>query len=233
MIMAGGWRLAKSLDVLRDEIEARAPGTTVWTIGDQAHASGPSDHNPTSAGVVCAIDVLGDRGLDLADFAARVVAAKHPAFKYLIFNRRIWNAAYPGWRKYTGSNPHSTHAHVSVGTGPDGRSTGPVDDITPWRLWPSPRPEEDLVPITPADRTAIVRELLDTRIPSNTAGWPDPPPRVQDLLKQGLAARWEAEGIRELVESAQSGERDAAAVVDEIARRLGPAPAISTADEPR
>ncbi|ROO51086.1 hypothetical protein EDC02_5950 [Micromonospora sp. Llam0] len=128
------WRLARSLEVLRDEIRARHPGTTVWTIGDQAHASGWSDHNPNQAGVVCAIDVLADKGLDLDDFANRVVAARHPAFKYLIWNRRIWSAAYPGWRTYTGSNPHSTHVHVSVGQGPDGRSTGPYDDRSPWGI---------------------------------------------------------------------------------------------------
>lgn len=130
----GGWRLARSLEVLADEIEAVAPGTTVWTIGDQAHQAGPSDHNPTSAGVVCAIDVLGDRGLDLDDFAGRVVASRHRALKYVIWNRRIWSAAYPGWRQYTGSNPHSTHVHVSVGQGPDGRSTGPYDDRSPWGI---------------------------------------------------------------------------------------------------
>ena len=31
--MSGGWRLARSLEVLRAEIRALHPGTTVWTIG--------------------------------------------------------------------------------------------------------------------------------------------------------------------------------------------------------
>jgi hypothetical protein len=131
------WRLARSLEVLRDEIRAAHPGTTVWTIGDAAHRATASDHNPNAAGVVCAIDVLGDKGLNLANFAAQLVAApRHPALKYVIWNRRIWSVsrAAEGWRTYSGSNPHTTHVHVSVGTGPDGRSAGPYDDTSPWGL---------------------------------------------------------------------------------------------------
>ncbi|MDG4796224.1 hypothetical protein [Micromonospora sp. WMMD1082] len=56
----------------------------MWTIGDQAHASGASDHNPNPAGVVCAIDVLGDKGLDLAEFAEQVRTSRHPALKYCL-----------------------------------------------------------------------------------------------------------------------------------------------------
>jgi len=216
------WRLAGSLVVLRAEIRARMPGTTVWTLGDQAHASGWSDHNPNPRGVVCAVDVLADKGLDLGWFADRVRTSGHPALKYVIFNRRIASAGQE-WRPYSGSNPHATHVHVSVGVGRDGRSTGPYDDTSSWQLWPPPAsPQEDIVPITPQDCAAIARELLDTRVPSSAAGWPDPPPRVQDLLKQGLTARWETEAIRRLVEDAQAGRLDAGEVVDEIARRLGP-----------
>src|SRR5690554_7724111 len=131
MVMSGGWRLARSLEVLRDEIRALHPGTTVWTIGDAAHLATWSDHNPNAAGVVCAIDVLADGGLDLGWFAEQVRTSGHPAFKYVIFNRRIASKG-GGWRPYHGSNPHTTHVHVSVGVGPDGRSTGPYDDTSPW-----------------------------------------------------------------------------------------------------
>lgn len=129
-----GWRLARSLEVLRDEIRAVHPGTTIWTIGDERHVV--SDHRPNAAGVVCAVDVLGDRGLDLAAFAEHLRKTNHRAVKYVIFNRRIWSKALnsQGWRPYHGSNPHTTHVHVSVGVGPDGRSTGPYDDTTTWGL---------------------------------------------------------------------------------------------------
>jgi|GEM_PF-3762516 len=127
------WRLARSLEQLREEINAAHRGTTFWTIGDQAHRNTWSDHNPNASGVVCAADVLGDKGLNLAQFAERVRTSGHPALKYVIFNRRIANAGQP-WRPYYGDNPHSTHVHVSVGVGPDGRSTGPYDNTTPWGI---------------------------------------------------------------------------------------------------
>ena len=44
-------------------------------------------HNPNSAGVVCASDTLGDRGLDLRWYSRRVGASGHPALKYVIYNR--------------------------------------------------------------------------------------------------------------------------------------------------
>jgi hypothetical protein len=129
------WRLAGSLDVLRAEVGIRHPGTTVWTIADEAHGTN-TDHFPNAAGVVCASDTLADAGLDLAWYAARVVASGHPALKYVIYNRRIWSTARAaeGWRPYSGDNPHTSHVHVSVGTGPDGSSTGPYDDRSPWGL---------------------------------------------------------------------------------------------------
>jgi hypothetical protein len=130
--------LADSLAWLRAEVRSRHPGTTVWTIGDQAHAGTASDHNPNAAGVVCASDTLDDAGLDLAWYAEQVRRAGiagHPAPKYIIYNKRI--ASRSGgwiWRPYSGDNPHTGHVHVSVGVGPDGSSTGPYDDTSPWGL---------------------------------------------------------------------------------------------------
>lgn len=127
------WRLARSLEVLEAEVQALHPGTTVWDLGDPEHQQTWSDHNPNAAGVVCAIDVLGDAGLDLDEFAATITETDPPALKYVIYDRRIASAGAP-WRPYYGSNPHTGHVHVSVGVGPDGRSTGPYDDTSPWGL---------------------------------------------------------------------------------------------------
>lgn len=128
-----GWRLARSLEALREEVRAAYPGTTFWTIGDQEHQGGASDHNPNRSGVVCAADVLGDRGLPLSAFAEAVRRTKHPAFKYVIYNRRI--ASRGGkWRTYNGDNPHLDHVHISVGRGNDGQSTGPYDDRSKWNV---------------------------------------------------------------------------------------------------
>ena len=128
------WRLARSLDTLRSEVWALHPGTTFWTIGDPAHADTWSDHNPNECcGVVCAADVLGNAGLNLRSFADTIVRVDPPALKYVIFNRKIWHPGY-GWSDYHGSNPHTTHVHVSVGFGPDGRSTGNYDDRSGWGI---------------------------------------------------------------------------------------------------
>lgn len=159
------WRLARALQVLTAEIRAVHPGTTVWSIGDEDHQNGYSDHNPNQNGVVCAIDVLGDHGLDLADFAHYLAAHPHPAIKYVIFARRIWSRARAaeGWRRYSGSNPHSTHVHVSVGVGPDGRSTGPYDNTSTWGIadldeTPS-KPSQPSNPSTPNWTDKLVSEL--------------------------------------------------------------------------
>ena len=156
------WRLAKSLVTLRTEIRAAHPGTTVWDKGDAAHASRPSDHNPNAAGVVCAIDVLGDKGLNLHNFSRHLVAKKHNCLKYVIYNRQIATRSN-GWKwvAYNGSNPHSTHVHVSVGRGSDGRSTGPYDETTSWGISSggSYTPGDELIGLKKGDTGDSVKGL--------------------------------------------------------------------------
>lgn len=130
------WRVAVSLQMLLGEINDLAPGRSKasdGSIGDQAHQSGWSDHNPNAADVVCARDFTHDpgAGADMHIITRRIVATDPPALKYVIYNRQIWTPGH-GWDPYGGSNPHTQHAHVSVGWGPDGRSTGPYDDTSPW-----------------------------------------------------------------------------------------------------
>lgn len=125
------WRRARSLIVLEEEIQEVAPGTTVWDIGDEAHQQRDSDHNPNQDDVVCAIDVLNNAGLDLQWFVDTITTTDPPALKYVIYRNRIW---FPqtGWQPYSGK--WHSHGHVSAGWGPDGQSTGPYDDISPWGL---------------------------------------------------------------------------------------------------
>lgn len=135
-----GWRLARSLEVLEAEVRQVAPGTTVWDIGDAAHRAGASDHNPNDDGVVCAIDVLDDAGLDLNRFAEKVRRSGHPALKYLIYRNRFSRGG--GWRAYQGQ--FHNHVHVSVGRGLDGQSTGPYDDTSPWGVAPRDEGDDDM-----------------------------------------------------------------------------------------
>jgi hypothetical protein len=114
-------RIAKSLNVLRDQINKAYPKRNKvsdgW-IGDTSHSARKSDHNPNTKGVVQALDLTHDPrvGFDSYKFADHLRTTKDPRIKYVISNGRIWTPSIsPDWRKYTGSNPHSKHVHVSVG----------------------------------------------------------------------------------------------------------------------
>lgn len=117
-----GWRLARSLTTLGRQL------SDIWpqghpadgTIGDAAHASRRSDHNPNAANVVTALDmgeVVENQG---AQLVAALVTARDARVKYIIHESQIWrsydrtfvNAWSPS--PYTGSNPHSNHVHISV-----------------------------------------------------------------------------------------------------------------------
>lgn len=139
--MAGYWRLAKSLEQLRAQVNEAYPNRSKasdGTIGDAAHAATASDHNPNPQGVVCAFDITNDprNGLDAHTLADRLRTNRHPDLKYIISNSRI-TGAWTGWNwwAYTGVNPHSSHVHISVGEGPDGQSRpGTYDSVAKWNI---------------------------------------------------------------------------------------------------
>jgi len=126
---AGSWRLARALEVHRNEANLANPKrdrASDGTIGNAAHAANwtSSDHNPfvivAGLGVVRADDLDAD-GLDLpgAFERARVAARagrlpQVAAGGYLILNRRITAPDFSGWRVYAGSNPHVGHGHTSL-----------------------------------------------------------------------------------------------------------------------
>ncbi len=153
------WRIANSLVVLRDQVNAAAPKRSKisdGTIGDPAHRARKSDHNPNSAGVVTAIDFTHDPkgGFDAYTFADILKANRDPRVKYVISNRRIWNPSISdAWRAYTGANPHDKHTHVSVQA-----SKGLYDDDRPWDLGAAPTvpPEEPAMPTPKFERCHAV-----------------------------------------------------------------------------
>ena len=90
-------------------------------LGDYRHASRPSDHNPDESGIVRAIDI--DRDLsgktkpdlmpDLAE-QIRLYAKSDGRIAYIIFDGRIASSRLGfRWRKYSGSNKHNHHCHIS------------------------------------------------------------------------------------------------------------------------
>lgn len=133
---AMAWRLAKSLETLRAQVNAHAPKRDKnydGTIGDEAHASRSSDHNPNSSNVVTAMDITHDPGdgVDAGAIAEALRLSRDPRIKYVISNARIFSSLVSPWewRRYTGSNAHRAHVHVSV------MGTSKLwDDTKPWSL---------------------------------------------------------------------------------------------------
>jgi hypothetical protein len=121
--------------VLLGEVNASAPGRSKasdGSIGDPAHSSRDSDHNPDGKGMVHARDFTHDPagGFDsyaFADWIRDQVNHHGMHVSYVISNGRIFNPDIsPDWRPYTGDNPHDHHVHVSINY--DSRE----DDRSPW-----------------------------------------------------------------------------------------------------
>lgn len=127
--LARAWRPGAALLVFRDQINKVAPNRKKGhdgIIGDPAHASRVSDHNPwiieSGVGIVSAIDITDDPagGCKVDAIVEKLRAAKDARIKFVIWKKRIFNsqevnaAAAWSWRPYKGSNPHSLHMHMSV-----------------------------------------------------------------------------------------------------------------------
>ncbi len=123
------WTLAPAVRAIFDETNARWPRrnkASDGTLGDQAHASRTSDHNPNSRGVVMAGDITNDPANGVHCAAIAEAIKDDPRVKYIIWNRRIWNPSISRtWRTYTGSNPHDKHMHLSV-------TDAGANDTRPW-----------------------------------------------------------------------------------------------------
>jgi hypothetical protein len=130
------WILVPCLGQLRTDLNRLAPNRdkgSDGTIGDTAHQSRVSDHNDDEVGrvpirdadakhEVHALDLdvnLREPNLTMEMVVQHVVArcrsGAENRLRYIIFNRRIWEASN-GWRQraYSGDNPHDKHAHFSA-----------------------------------------------------------------------------------------------------------------------
>jgi len=120
ILCKAGQQLREQFDDSFPDRDRRSDG---W-IGDLRHSARPSDHNPDpKAGmVVRAIDIDADvykSGKpdlmpDIADQIRLAAKAGEKRIAYVIFNGRIASSRMGWrWRKYSGSNPHNAHCHVS------------------------------------------------------------------------------------------------------------------------
>ena len=84
-----------------------------------------SDHNTGLA-----VDLTHDpaNGVDCAEIFEKL--KEDHRVTYLIFNRKIWSRKYAnqGNRKYSGTNPHTKHLHISI-------DSAYANDTSPWFWW--------------------------------------------------------------------------------------------------
>lgn len=137
--------LAPALVQLRSEVDKKFPNrdraSDGW-IGDASHAARPSDHNPCwscggrSNGIVRAIDIdISPDGRPNRDLRRMVIRAaiSDPRTWYVISNGVIYSRTND-FRpvRYTGSNPHTMHVHISL-NGANGVPGDPGNfDTSPW-----------------------------------------------------------------------------------------------------
>ena len=166
------YRLAASLAVLRDEVNRRWPdrdkSSDGW-IGDAAHATRDSDHNPwvidsNGVGVVRALDIdagEGDNhevGLWIAAHVCALAAAGFAPLQhggYVISAGRIASPTSGWrWRAYTGPNGHYGHTHISVST-----KQTEYDSASSWRVADTSSPVRVLRLATPPMEGDDVRQV--------------------------------------------------------------------------
>lgn len=193
-------RIAKSLDVLRSQINQAHPNRNKisdgW-IGDAAHASRASDHNPNSAGVVTALDITHDpaHGVDTWRLADVLRQRQDKRIKYVISNGRIFSSVTSPWqwRPYTGANKHAHHIHVSVSTDPT-----LYDDPSPWLFDGAGASIPAPIPTPPKGITADMRQRMmkiimgyEGRIPPQVFIAPDGRPEIAGITQKDHPQKYE------------------------------------------
>lgn len=182
------WHLAPSLKRLQKDLDAvfGADRPNDGTIGDQAHAARKSEHNPDRDadsmpnGAVSAIDIYTQVGSKVwikpAEFTKLLAVLKKDA--------RVWYVIHKGYiysrtddfakEKYTGSNPHTNHIHISLM-----QTKAAHDDVSSWGIGavddapkpaePKPSTKKPLPTLRRGDRDKVLVPFLKRFF------WADPP----------------------------------------------------------
>jgi hypothetical protein len=222
------WRMAESLDVLRRQFNTRYPNRSKASdggIGDAAHASRSSDHNPWytkgGMGIVTARDFTHDpaAGMDIDRLTDELAASRDPRIKYIIANGYILDSR-PGnnpwrWMRYSGSNPHTKHFHLSV-------MPELCDDARPWNLpsfggaapapAPAPAPinEGFLMALSDQEQRDLQKWVLDIHRFLYETGFianridPNNPTKGADLIPD--MAKWVNETLGHAIAARQAAE---------------------------
>lgn len=118
-------RLSKAAIQFRNQVDdcygERDRRSDGW-LGDAKHQGTKSDHNPALPDyIVRALDVDSDlsphksESVYLANQIRLYAKREKPKrIAYIIHNHKIASPIFNWrWRKYTGSNPHTSHIHIS------------------------------------------------------------------------------------------------------------------------
>lgn len=114
-------RLCTAGEQLRGEIDrrySRRDRSSDGWVGDSAHSSRKSDHNPNARGDVRALDVDKD-GLPAGTIVEHLRKLGRSGDRRLLGGYIIWRGRICGthtgwaWHEYTGANGHYAHFHVS------------------------------------------------------------------------------------------------------------------------
>jgi hypothetical protein len=116
-------KLCKAGQQLREQFDDSYPDRnrrSDGVVGDPRHVSRKSDHNPDADGWVFAIDITADLNAHpeemhtITDDLRKLAKRGDRRIKYIIYDGRICSSILNWkWRKYTGPNPHRSHAHFS------------------------------------------------------------------------------------------------------------------------
>lgn len=177
-------RLAKSLVTLYEQINRDFPNrktTDDGSIGDLRHQATRSDHNPDASKIVRAMDITHDplHGVDTYAIAEYLRTHPDPRVRYVISDSRIMgnevyakanNAKPYVWKRYTGSNAHDRHIHISVESAPK-----LYDDASLWDYGQAgmvPQNADHAAEVTADDelRMQMARKIIDWEARRDSAG---------------------------------------------------------------
>lgn len=233
------WTLVPCLVALREEFNALSPKrdkTSDGAIGDTAHSSSSSDHNPDETGTtptedadsineVHAIDVDNTGpwpdGVTMERCVQEIVSRHRSGadnrLQNVIYNRRIWSRSW-GWTQsaYNGANPHDHHAHFS-----SRYSTAQENDVSPWGIRDL---GEDMTPEQAAQLNRIEKTLAD--IPRQVGAYAIPVAGTDDgkgneiKRPRDVIWSWIDKNLVQLGQLARAADVDEALLADLVVQKV-------------
>jgi hypothetical protein len=108
------WTLAHNLQVRVNAVKSCYPKMVIGEVGDAAHKTEHSDHNPDSRNIVHAVDFMTETNEAQAKAILAWLASNPKDLEYWIHDRLIYTVANKYKPvKYTGTDPHTNHVHAS------------------------------------------------------------------------------------------------------------------------